>query len=196
LPLAAYPLSLVSPTQPVAYSFRAMMALAGPRAQDVRPALSELEGLELLTERHEPFDSRYFDYQSAYRYALTLNDGLKVECTAYKHFLGGQPTSLAIDISTMVGCPVKCKFCAAGAMRYERTLTPEEMCQQVRLLVQLSDQEHFPKINCSFQGIGEPSLAATEVLAAARVLLSLDQRLTISIATTAASRGKWGQILH
>lgn len=152
--------------------------------------------LELIAQKQEHFDSRYFDFQSAFRYTFTLQDGQRVECSAYEHFLRGSPTALSLDISTMIGCPVKCKFCAAGAIRHIRPLNSIEMYRQVESMIPLHDHEHFPQINCSFQGIGEPSLVAADVLSSSESFLKINDRIRISIATTAVCQeavALWGE---
>lgn len=141
----------------------------------------------ILAERHERYESRYFDLQSAYRYRVRLDDGQHVETSAYKHYLGKRPTALAIDVSTMIGCPLKCRYCAAGAIRFERALRVDEIVGQFAEMVRRHDQESFPVLNCSFQGIGEPSLLYQDVVTASEQVLALDPRAQISISTTAAS---------
>ena len=146
--------------------------------------LGSFKSCDLIHTREDEYQSRYFDYQRAYRYRAVLQDDSKIECTAYLHFLKGQPTTLAIDVSTMVGCPVGCRFCAAGAIKFERPLTNSEMSDQAEYLISIFDDAAFPKITCSFQGIGEPSLVARDVLFAARRLVRGNSKVHISIATT------------
>jgi 23S rRNA (adenine2503-C2)-methyltransferase len=87
----------------------------------------------------------------------------------------------------MVGCPVGCRFCAAGTIKFERPLTHLEMSYQAEHLISLFDDSIFPKITCSFQGIGEPSLVPCEVLSAARIIAKRSPKVHISIATTLAN---------
>jgi 23S rRNA (adenine2503-C2)-methyltransferase len=136
-------------------------------------------------KKEEHFASRYFDRQIAYRYLFRLADGYTIESGAYQHFWGNTPATLAIDISSMVGCPKECKFCASASIPYVRALTANEMLSQVVRLVTKHDVYDFPKIVCSFQGIGETSLIDDLVVRVSRMIMRLDRRIAISLSTTA-----------
>lgn len=59
-------------------------------------------------------------------------------------------------ISTQIGCPLDCKFCATGLMGYKRNLTAGEIFDQYMLTTKL-----FPNINITnivYMGMGEPLL--------------------------------------
>ena len=139
-----------------------------------------------VLRREDAHYSKYFDRQVAYRHLLSLKDGNKIESSAYQHFRGETPVALAIDISTMVGCPMKCKFCASSSISFSRSLSLQEIAEQVLMLVNQYDTPRFPKIMCSYQGIGEPSLIAERILESSSFLLGLDSRIRISIATIGA----------
>lgn len=133
--------------------------------------------------REDKFLSRYFDHQVSYRYLLQLADGNTIETSAYLHYLRGQIVDIAIDISSMIGCPMQCKFCESGSIAYVRALHPKEMLEQFFLMCKLHDSPEIPKILCSFQGIGEPSLIADTIIDVSQQLLELDTRCKISIST-------------
>lgn len=59
-------------------------------------------------------------------------------------------------ISSQVGCPLGCVFCATGQMGWRRNLTTAEIVTQVRELV-LRDPASMPT-NIVFMGMGEPLL--------------------------------------
>lgn len=142
---------------------------------------------KLIAYNEGAYFSRYFDYQKAYRYVGILHDGNQIETTAYEHYLSNIPTTLAIDISTMVGCPMRCKFCAASMIEYKRILSVKEIVSQVLFILKERQNSQFKKITCSFQGIGEPSLMPYEIIKASSVIRSIDDRIVISIATTATN---------
>jgi len=138
--------------------------------------------------RDDTYHSIYFGRQVAYRqiayrYLLGLEDENRIESSIYQHFLGDTSADLSIDISTMVGCPMKCKFCESASISYVRSLTVDEITSQVVQLVNQHDAPRFNEIMCACQGIGEPSLIAERVLESSAYLLSLDPRIRISIAT-------------
>ena len=72
-------------------------------------------------------------------------------------------TGTTICISTMVGCPVGCIFCASGKNGFIRNLTPSEIVQQVVMVKE--------KINrIVFMGMGEPLFNYKNVIQAIHVL--------------------------
>lgn len=96
------------------------------------------------------------------KYLLSLNDGQIIEAV-------GIPTSsrLTVCVSSQVGCPMGCDFCATGKGGWVRNLTPNEIIDQV-----LTVQEDFQQrvSNVVFMGMGEPLLNTENVLAAVRSL--------------------------
>jgi len=96
------------------------------------------------------------------KYLLSLIDGQIIEAV-------GIPTSsrLTVCVSSQVGCPMGCDFCATGKGGWVRNLTPNEIIDQV-----LTVQEDFQQrvSNVVFMGMGEPLLNTENVLAAVRSL--------------------------
>ncbi len=92
-------------------------------------------------------------------------------------------------ISSQVGCPLGCLFCATGTFGYTRNLTAGEIIDQVHELNKLSEQHHGRGLsNIVFMGMGEPLLNYDEVKKAVEILTSEKgkamsyQRLTLSSA--------------
>jgi 23S rRNA (adenine2503-C2)-methyltransferase len=110
------------------------------------------------------------------KYLLRLADGAVVEAV-------GIPTAerLTVCVSSQVGCPMACDFCATGKGGFTRNLKAHEIVDQV-----LTVQEDFGRrvSNVVFMGMGEPLLNIPEVVAAVRTLnedVGIGQRsLTIS----------------
>ncbi|MFO7991340.1 MAG: radical SAM protein [Thermoplasmata archaeon] len=72
---------------------------------------------------------------------------------------GSRKDKWVIIISSMFGCPVKCKFCDGGHF-YEGTLTKEQMMEQVDYVVKKrspSGKIDSDKFKVQFARIGEPS---------------------------------------
>lgn len=84
-------------------------------------------------------------------------------------------------ISSQVGCPMGCKFCATGLGGFDRNLTAGEIVGQYLLLQRLSPQRISHVV---FMGMGEPLLNLKNVLKSLRLLhdeIGLSYRhLTIS----------------
>lgn len=104
----------------------------------------------------------------AVKYLLKLADGEIIETV-------GIPSDkrLTVCVSTQVGCPMACDFCATGKGEYKRNLSRAEIVDQV-----LTVQEDFQQrvSNVVFMGMGEPLLNTENVILA---LKSLNQDVGI-----------------
>jgi 23S rRNA (adenine2503-C2)-methyltransferase len=73
-------------------------------------------------------------------------------------------------VSTQVGCPLACCFCATGALGFTRNLATAEIVDQVcRMRELLGPQRQIT--NVVFMGMGEPLLNFAAVVEAVRILL-------------------------
>lgn len=123
-------------------------------------------------------------------YALKTDDGFLVETTdtflplytknaigerqniLRDNNLGSRKERWMIGVSTMSGCPVRCKFCATGTMKKWRNLTVDEIVNQVKFILSkrsenFSDSfEH--KIN--YTRMGEPFLNIKNVKGAINII--------------------------
>jgi 23S rRNA (adenine2503-C2)-methyltransferase len=84
----------------------------------------------------------------------------------------------SICLSSQSGCPLTCRFCATGAMRFARNLTSSEILDQALHFRRMEAIDH-----CVFMGMGEPMLNLDAVLAACERLPDLGithRRTTIS----------------
>jgi len=96
------------------------------------------------------------------KYLLQLQDGLTIETV-------GIPTSdrLTVCVSTQVGCPMACDFCATGKGGWRRNLAVHEIIDQV-LTVQTDFQRRVTHL--VFMGMGEPLLNLRNVLSSIHIL--------------------------
>ena len=96
------------------------------------------------------------------KYLLRLADGLIIEAV-------GIPTNkrLTVCVSSQVGCPMDCDFCATGKGGFTRNLKANEIVDQV-----LTVQEDFGQrvSNVVFMGMGEPMANIEQVVAAVKCL--------------------------
>jgi 23S rRNA (adenine2503-C2)-methyltransferase len=67
----------------------------------------------------------------------------------------------SICVSSQSGCPLTCKFCATGQMRFARNLTASEIVDQALYFRRIEQIDH-----CVFMGMGEPMLNIENVLGA------------------------------
>jgi 23S rRNA (adenine2503-C2)-methyltransferase len=110
------------------------------------------------------------------KFLLRLEDGCIIETVGIP---SGQ--RLTVCVSSQVGCPMACDFCATGKGGFLRNLALHEIVDQV-LTVQADFQQRVS--NIVFMGMGEPLLNVDHVVAAVRCLnqdVGISQRsITIS----------------
>ncbi|HCA80992.1 MAG TPA: 23S rRNA (adenine(2503)-C(2))-methyltransferase RlmN [Bacteroidetes bacterium] len=87
----------------------------------------------------------------------------------------GSEQRLTLCLSTQVGCPLDCKFCATGTMGFLRNLTAGEIIDQVT-----QAQRHAPRriTNLVYMGMGEPMLNYDNVMKSVDILTD-DRSLNI-----------------
>ncbi len=110
------------------------------------------------------------------------NDSKKLETVLMWHKDGRN----TICVSSMIGCPVGCRFCATGKLGFGGNLTAQEIVDQVLYFARILKKEGQKVTNVVFMGMGEPLLNLEAVLGAIKILtdpekLGLSQRrITIS----------------
>ncbi len=67
----------------------------------------------------------------------------------------GEPKRLTLCVSTQVGCPLDCVFCATASMKLKRNLTTGEIVGQYLIIQKLVDKRIT---NLVYMGMGEPFL--------------------------------------
>jgi 23S rRNA (adenine2503-C2)-methyltransferase len=91
---------------------------------------------------------------------------------------GGRRGRRSICVSSQSGCPLTCRFCATGTMRFGRNLTASEILDQALHFRRVEAIDH-----CVFMGMGEPMLNLDAVLEACERLPEIGvthRRTTIS----------------
>jgi 23S rRNA (adenine2503-C2)-methyltransferase len=110
--------------------------------------------LELLEHKVSKIDNTE-------KFLWELEDKLTVESVLLRH--KGRNT---ICISSQVGCPVKCSFCATGKDGFERNLDLSEILNQVYTIYRRLRKKDEGINNIVFMGMGEPMLNLDNVLEA------------------------------
>ena len=95
---------------------------------------------------------------------LQAGDGAHIESVLMPY--GNRMT---VCISSQVGCPVGCAFCATGAMGFRRNLSTAEIVDQLRAAAAASEAGQRIT-NVVYMGMGEPLLNLGSVLDSIRVL--------------------------
>ena len=112
-------------------------------------------------------------------FLLSTNDNESIECV-------GIPTEkrLTACLSSQVGCPMDCKFCATGKEGLKRSLKASEILDQILFI----ENEMNRKVtNIVFMGMGEPLLNIDELLLSIRSInedFQISQR-KITVSTVA-----------
>jgi len=97
---------------------------------------------------------------------ITLKDGLKIESVLMKHKDGRN----TVCISSQVGCPLSCSFCATGQIGFKRNLEISEIVEQVLFFSRYLKKKREKVTNNVFMGMGEPFLNYDNVIGAIRIL--------------------------
>ena len=100
------------------------------------------------------------------KYLLRLNDGNGIEIVVIPH-----RKRLTICLSTQVGCPVGCSFCATGQGGYTRNLTYQEIVESAW---QAEAESNYDIKNIVFMGMGEPLLNYEQLTKALEVFNAPD----------------------
>jgi len=119
---------------------------------------------------------------------LKAKDGAAVETVIMRY-----RDRVTACISSQVGCPVGCAFCATGALGFARNLSPAEIVDQVRAASAVAAAEERRISNLVYMGMGEPLLNLQSVLDSVRILtdprgLNLGHR-ALSVSTVGIPTG-------
>lgn len=167
-----------------ATSFTAMTDL-GKAFRERLEMRATITGLTLESRRRSHHDGTT-------KFLFALPDGRHIESVLIppaSSFVGSGsvaddgPGRLTLCVSTQVGCPLDCAFCATGVMGFRRNLTTGEIVDQV-----LQVQRMTPNAitNIVFMGMGEPLMNYGSVMNAAEIMTAgigiTARRITISTA--------------
>ena len=100
--------------------------------------------------------------------------------------LGSRNERWLIGISTMSGCPIKCRFCCTSVLKKWRNLTAEEMVEQVDFVVNNNPQYDFrnsKEFKCNMTRMGEPFLNIENVKKAIEILIQKYPNIHIFVST-------------
>ncbi|MBF8249242.1 MAG: putative dual-specificity RNA methyltransferase RlmN, partial [Bacteroidetes bacterium] len=112
------------------------------------------------------------------KFLFRLSDGLAIESVLIPPEKDSPSADqrLTLCVSTQVGCPLDCKFCATGTMGFTRNLTASEILDQV---IQAQRNSGRRITNIVYMGMGEPMLNYENVMKSVEITTS-DRSLNIS----------------
>ncbi len=161
-------------------------------SRDLRTKLDELARISIprvLKQRASIDGTRKF--------LMELEDKKRIESVIIPHSRN-KDTRYTLCISTQVGCPVGCVFCATGNSGFQRNLEAYEMIGQVlgserELRKRLKSNENGLITNVVYMGMGEPMLNYDQVIKSIYSLndpkgINIGQR-HITISTSGDVRG-------
>jgi 23S rRNA (adenine2503-C2)-methyltransferase len=140
-----------------AASFDEMTSLS----QELREKLSGVAAVRTMTIEHDALS-----VDGTHKYALRLPDGPVIESVLIP--AENDAERLTLCVSTQVGCPLDCVFCATGTMGFTRNLTVSEILEQY-LLIQGRIEERIS--NVVYMGMGEPMMNYENVMASVEMLM-------------------------
>ena len=122
--------------------------------------------------------------RDAEKVVFEMEDGTVMESVLIKHSDGRR----TVCVSSQIGCPLACAFCATGEIGFKRNLEPREIAEQVIYFARMlknqgsggkSSLPPFYKggdkvTNVVFMGMGEPFLNYENVIRAIKILNDKD----------------------
>ena len=134
----------------------------------------EINTVKLLSTKSSP-------QTGTKKYLFETLDGHKVESVVIPDF---KRTTLCL--STQVGCPLDCKFCATGLMGFRKNLSAAEIFDQYKFAKKDYTEDTIK--NIVYMGMGEPLLNFDETVKSIKILSHdltkavLRRRITVSTA--------------
>jgi len=107
---------------------------------------------------------------------FSLRDNQTIESVLMPHTTNKKNKHATLCISTQVGCPIGCPFCATGQQGLIRNLSQGEIVDQVLFLARWARENHkdVRVTNIVFMGMGEPLLNYENLIKAIQILNSPD----------------------
>jgi 23S rRNA (adenine2503-C2)-methyltransferase len=157
---------------------------------DLPQALREKLSTEAILFNLIPLDKRVSRDGQTLKMLFRLDDGKTLESTLmfYRKSEDSRERR-TVCVSSQVGCPIGCYFCATGQQGFERNLRPGEIIEQVLFFmryIQNEMPERGPGMsrrwitNVVFMGMGEP-LANYENVKRAVTMLNFSKGLNLGV---------------
>ncbi len=110
------------------------------------------------------------------KFLVQLHDGEAVETV-----LIPSEERRTVCVSTQVGCPLRCSFCATGTMGFIRNLNAAEIAEQVFLAEEYLEKTGASGVtNIVYMGMGEPMLNLEQVVESVGILSDTSYRFHLS----------------
>ena len=128
--------------------------------------------IEILKEKFEIGSLKYIMHQTSsdketVKFLFSISGKRLIESVLLKY-----NNRYSICVSSQVGCPLKCDFCATGMMKFEKNLKASEILMQFYYLQNYLKEKGDKISNVVFMGMGEPFLNYDAVLKSINILNS------------------------
>jgi 23S rRNA (adenine2503-C2)-methyltransferase len=145
--------------------------------------VATIENLRFVEDRHSPVDGTT-------KFLFELSDGKRIESVLIPSDPADDDNKglhkrarLTLCVSTQVGCPLDCAFCATGTMGFTRNLTTGEIIDQVFQARRISRDRIT---NLVYMGMGEPLMNYDSVMRSVEIVTGgmgiAARRITVSTA--------------
>ncbi len=126
------------------------------------------------------------------KFLFQLEDDRSIETVLIPTELRGERSPRrTLCVSTQVGCPLDCQFCATATLRLKRNLTTAEILLQ---LFEVERMQGQPVTNLVFMGMGEPMLNYDNLVRALRIITDPETEMLGKRRVTVSTSGIPGAI--
>ncbi|MFI5201589.1 MAG: 23S rRNA (adenine(2503)-C(2))-methyltransferase RlmN [Candidatus Kapaibacterium sp.] len=102
------------------------------------------------------------------KFLFSLEDGRSIETVLIPSEMRGERSPRrTLCVSTQVGCPLDCKFCATASLKLKRNLSTAEILLQIFEVERITGETIT---NLVFMGMGEPMLNYDNLVRALRII--------------------------
>lgn len=118
---------------------------------------------------HPKIETEQRSLDGTKKFLFTLQDGLQIESVLIpsESDEAGYRKRLTLCVSTQVGCPLNCQFCATASMKLKRNCTAGEIAAQYFLIQKRTD---LRITNLVYMGMGEPLLNYDNVMKSIEII--------------------------
>lgn len=102
---------------------------------------------------------------------IILETGEAIETVLLRHSDGRN----TVCVSSQIGCPLGCTFCATGKIGFKRNLNCWEIIEQILFFARYLQKEKQRLSNIVFMGMGEPLLNYDQVIKAIKFIKAEDK---------------------
>jgi 23S rRNA (adenine2503-C2)-methyltransferase len=123
------------------------------------------------------------------KYLFRTHDGLNIEAVLIPSEARDdqdEPKRRTLCLSTQVGCPLDCKFCATATMRLKRNLTAGEIIEQ---FLQVEKASGMSITNIVYMGMGEPMLNYEQVFRSIAIISDPENAMVAASRITVSTSG-------